>query len=136
MAAMRAGGLLAGVACVWLLGGCCHKCGHSLCVPVPETKTITKTVYDENRKTICTPPGPCEAVGHCLGDGCDGGDCSVCGRPREIHRLVKKSEKEERCVTKCQPVTKCIVATLDAPVAPPEAKAAVPSLPQVIAVPK
>jgi hypothetical protein len=137
MAATRTGGLLAGVVCAWFLAGCCHKCGQTVCVEMPETKTVTKTVYDENCKTICTPPGPCEAVAHCLGHGCEGGDCGVCGRPRAVHRLVKKSEKEERCVTKCQPVTHCIVATLEAPAPASEAKTDLPrAVSPIIAAPK
>jgi hypothetical protein len=98
---MRTVGVIAGLfVLAGLLSGCVTT--DAQCVRVPDTKKVTKTVYDEKCKTICKSPGPCEAITACFTGG-----CADCGKPREIHQLVKKTETKECQTTKCEPVPAC-----------------------------
>src|SRR5262245_40138630 len=136
---MGRGLVFAGLFAAGALTGCCHgrcgKCEDTVCVPVPDKKTVDKTVYDEKCKVVCPAAGPCETVEQCLfGDGPCGCDKCACGKPREVHTLVKKTEKEEKCVTKCEPVSKCLAPPVNPYAYQPRTDGGL-SLPAVLADP-
>src|SRR5262249_10903564 len=88
-------GLVAVAAAGEMADGCCPAhCEKKVCVPVEETKTVTKTCYTCRTKEFCKP---CSMLGM-LFHKCD---CS-----KVYHRkvLIMKDHKSEKCVTKGVPV--------------------------------
>ncbi len=72
--------------------GCCSP---KICVPDIQETTTTKICYGMKCKTICLP-----ACRFC-GKDCD---CNQCGKPREIHILMKRFVPQTICKPVCVPV--------------------------------
>jgi len=95
-----------------------HGCGTvKTCVPVPDKKKTTKTVYSCKTKDFCYPK-TCSGGGCCKRDcdqPCNPGDCESCVRTKRV--LLKKSVTTECPSFKCEVVEKPCPVTCAEPCA-------------------
>ena len=104
----------------------CPPATRKTCVPEPDQKKVTKTVYDCECEDFCLPKCPKFSL-HSHKKGCDkdcggcaDGACASCEKPRTRKVLIKKFVTHEECGVKCsvQEVPACApcpLTTLPAP---------------------
>jgi hypothetical protein len=102
-----------------------------VCVPVPDVRKVTKTVYRCKEEDYCLPKCPCLLRGlfrHGCCEPCAA--CGECGKPRVRHLLVKKYVTHEcpsyKCEVSCVAEPPCGVPC-PPPAAPAPEKARMPA---------
>jgi hypothetical protein len=81
-------------------GTCCPTacpaaCGHSVCCPTTDTKTVEKRYYSDCTEEFCLPCSVLGMITH---------QCS-CSKVMTRRDMILKVRKHDVCVKKCVPVT-------------------------------
>jgi hypothetical protein len=90
----------------WVIGhtGCCDDDCNKTCRPTVETRDVATRCYGSRCEDFCLPK--CSHPFRCFGwsscaDGCAGGACHDCEKPRTRKYLVLYIHHHEECVPKC-----------------------------------
>ncbi len=85
-------------------------CAKKVCVPVTETKKVSKREFGDVCEDFCLPP--CSPFACLFGCGCG------CHKVRTRKFLVIRNCVREECVTKCVPMAEQCAPACQAPCAP------------------
>jgi hypothetical protein len=84
---------------------CCEP--PKVCVPRPDKKKTTKTIYGCKSEDYCLPRCTCCVLFKLFKKGCCDDCCVQCEKVRTKNVLLKKFKEEECDVVKCKPEPLC-----------------------------
>ncbi len=90
---------------------CAAPCVEKICIPVPDKKVVTKTVYGCKSVDFCLPKCPSLLGGRCHGAGCTEGcapSCVACEKIRTRKVLMKRTVRTAIETFKCVPEAICL----------------------------